>query len=177
MGLKPTPQSRSPVLTADFFTNTHRFSANVAVGNRRFTDVLNDRMSNFLEVKNVYVSHIDKPGEILGTYKLASLIKKHLTFIVIAGEAGGLPQKHKFKPTTKKTEDVFLSISSFEIHGKLEIIGKFDLKAILAVGTTTFMPILQGEAISVHHPGVTFAGPIILVNKVAVEFFSAVKHG
>lgn len=169
-------QSRSHILTADFFTNTHRFSANVVVGNRRLADVLNDRMTDFLEVKDIYVSRLHRSGEILGVHKLAALTKKHITFIVIATEADALSQEYKYNPSTRSSEDVFLSVPPFEITGKLEIIGKFDLKAILAIGTTTFIPIFQGTAVNANHPDVSFSGPVILVNKVAVEFFSALKH-
>ena len=74
-------------------------------------------------------------------------------------------------------EDVFITLPSVEISGKLEILGKFDLKAVLAIGTTTFMPVLNGTAVNATYPQVKFAGPVILVNKVAVEFFSVLKYG
>jgi hypothetical protein len=176
MSLQTTSRLRIPIVTADFFTSTHRFSASVAVGSRRFTDVLNDRISDYLEIRNIYVSRIDRPGEILGTYKLASLIKAHITFIVIASESSAQSQEQQYKTFTRRAEDVFLTVSSFEIQGKLEIVGKFDLKAILATGTTTFMSIIGAQAVNANHPDVTFAAPIILVNKKAVEFFSVLGH-
>ena len=176
MSLQTSSRSRTPIVTADFFTSTHRFSASVAVGNRRFSDILNDRISDYLEIRNIYVSRIDKPGEILGTYKLASLIKAHITFIVVGSESSAQSQEQQYKAFTRRTEDVFLSVSSFEIRGKLEIVGKFDLKAILATGTTTFMSIHGAQAVNAHHPDVTFAAPVILVNKKAVQFFSVLEH-
>ena len=176
MTLSASSQPRPQLLTADFFTNTHRFSASVAVAGRRLADVLNDRLTDFLEVRNVYISRLDKPGEILGVYKQAALIKKQITFMVIAAEADALSQEYKYNPLTRSMEDIFLSVPSFEISGKLEIVGKFDLKAILAIGTTTFIPLFQGSAIHTSYASVNFGGPVILVNKTAIEFFSVLRH-
>lgn len=173
----PTTAQRPPYLNADIFTYSHRFSANVPVFSRRLGDILNDRMTDFLEVRDVYVSRINKPGEIAGTYKLASLVKKHITFVVLPTEADGLSQEHKYNAFSKSTEDVFITLPAFEISGRLEIIGKFDLKAILTVGTTKFMPIFQGRAVNSAYPEVNFSGPVILVNKEAINLFSVTAQG
>lgn len=160
---------------ADFFTSSHRFSATITIGNRRLVDVLNDRLTDYLQLHNVYVSRIHKPGEIVGTVKLASLLKRNLSFIVLASDEGVL--EPKYSTYGRSIEDVLITVPSFEVSGKLEIIGKFDLKAILTIGTTTFMPILGGRTVNASHPDVTFSGPIVLVNKGAVEFFSILRHG
>ena len=166
-------QSRQPTVTADFFTATHRYSATIVVGNRRLTDVLNDRTTSYLTVKDVYVSRNDRPSDILETYKVASLIKEHITFIVVSNEMDGISQEQKYNSFIGRThKNVFLTLATFEVKGILEIIGKFDLRAILAIGTTTFMSIKQGVAQHVQNPDIQFTGPVILVNKAIVEFFS-----
>lgn len=167
-----SPLLRQSLLTADIFTGSHRFSAQVNIGKRRLADVLNDRMTEFLTVENVYVSRINSPGDIVGRYTKASLLKRHITFVVLPTETDGLSKEHKYNAFSKSTEKVFITLPSFEINGNLEIIGKFDLKAILAVGTTRFMPIFQGNAINSFFPDVQFGGPVILVNKEAVALFS-----
>ncbi len=168
---------RQPTLTADFFTSSHRFSASIVLQNRRLTDILNDRLTDFLHIKDVYVSRINNPGEILGTYKTATLLKPHITFVALPTEADGLSKEHKYNAFSKSTEEIFITLPSFEISGRLEIIGKLDLKAILTIGTTKFMPIFQGNAVNALYPSVAFSGPVLLVNKVAVELFSVIEHG
>jgi hypothetical protein len=168
---------RQPLLTADIFTSRHRLSASIPIYNRRLGDILNDRLTDFLQVRNVYVSRINRPGDIVGTYKLASLIKKQINFVVLPTEADGLSQEHKYNAFSKSAEDVFMTLPSFEVIGRLEIIGKFDLKALLAIGTSKFMPIFQGKAINALNPEVNFSGPVILVNKEALELFSVIRHG
>ncbi len=167
---------RPAALTADIFTSSHRFSAQIAIGNRRLADILNDRLTDFLSVQNVYVSRINTPGEIVVTYKKASLLKRLITFVVLPTEADGLSKEHKYNAFSKSNQDVFITLPSFEIRGRLEIIGKFDLTAILAIGTTRFMPIFQGEAVNAFYPTVRFSGPIILVNKESVSLFTVIKE-
>ncbi len=169
-----SPLLRQSLLTADIFTSSHRFSAQVNIGSRRLADVLNDRMTEFLTVENVYVSRINSPGDIVGRYTKASLLKRHITFVVLPTETDGLSKEHKYNAFSKSTEKVFITLPSFEIDGSLEIIGKFDLKAILAIGTTRFMPIFRGKAINAFFPEVQFGGPVILVNKEAVALFSVI---
>ncbi len=171
-----SPLLRQSQLTADIFTSSHRFSAQVNIGNRRLADILNDRMTEFLNVENVYVSRINSPGDIVGRYAKASLQKRHITFVVLPTETDGLSKEHKYNAFSKSTEKVFITLPSFEIDGSLEIIGKFDLKAILAIGTTRFMPIFRGKAINAFFPEVQFGGPVILVNKEAVALFSVVPE-
>ena len=117
-------KANQQVITADFFTNTHRFSASVNVRNRRLTNVLNDRITDYLEVSNVYVSRINRPGDILGTYKFASLIKSHITFIVVASESDSFAQEHKYNSFVGRiTESVYMSVASFEITGRWKLWG------------------------------------------------------
>lgn len=158
-------------LTADFFTGSYRFSASVNVANRRLADILNDRLSDFLEVRNVYVSRINSPTKIIITYPRGSLIKEHINFVVLPTEADGLSKDHTYPSITRATSTAFITVPSFEIQGKIQIIGKVDLKALLAVGTQKFMPVLQATATTTLFPESTFGGPVILVNKAALEIF------
>lgn len=166
----------SNLMTVDIFTGSHRFSAQISLGHRRLADLLNDRMTDFLPVENVYVSRVNEPGNIIGTLKNASLLKSQITFIVVPTEEDGLSKEHKYNAFSKSVENVFITLPSFEITGKLEIIGKFDLKAILAIGTTKFMPVFDGVARNSFYPDVQFAAPVLIVNKTSVALFSIVKE-
>lgn len=56
-------------VTADFFTSSYRFSASIIVYKRRLVDVLGDRMTDYLDIVDVYISRINAPGDIIATYK------------------------------------------------------------------------------------------------------------
>jgi hypothetical protein len=160
------------LLTADFFTNGHRFSASVNVASRRLVDILNDRLSDFLEVRNVFASRINNPSKIVGSYPRGSLIKEHILFVVLPTEADGLSKDHTYPVFSRANSSAFMTVPDFEIEGNIQVIGKLDLQALLAVGTKKFMPVLQATATSAQYPDSTFNGPVIIVNKTELEVFT-----
>ncbi|UCC85762.1 MAG: hypothetical protein JSV81_12955 [Anaerolineales bacterium] len=162
---------RGGLLAADFFTTAYRMSGHVSTGNRRLSDILSDRLSDFLLLQDIYVSRIYKPGEIVAYYKTGSLIKAQITFVVLPTEADGLSKDHIYPAFTPHLREVFVTVPSFEIRGSLRIVGKLDLQALLAIGTDNFMPLMNATASSSLLPTVQFAGPVILVNKPSVELF------
>ncbi len=162
---------RGDLLAADFFTSAYRMSGNVSTGNRRLADILSDRLSDFLLLRDIYVSRIYKPGEIVAYYKTGSLIKHQITFVVLPTEADGLSKDHTYPFLTRQMREVFVTVPSFEIRGSLKIAGKLNLHALLAIGTEKFMPLRNAAASSSLLPDVQFSGPVILVNKSSVELF------
>jgi hypothetical protein len=162
---------RGELLAADFFTATYRMSGHVDTGKRRLADILSDRLSDFLLLQDIYVSRIYKPGEIVAHYKTGSLIKDQITFVVLPTETDGLSKDHVYPALTRQMQQVFVTVPSFEIRGSLKVVGKFDLKALLAIGTDKFIPLLDATAASSLLPHVQFSGPVILVNKSCVELF------
>jgi len=162
---------RGELLAADFFTTAYRMSGHVATGNRRLADILSDRLSDYLSLKDVYVSRIYKPGDIVGYYKGGSLTKEQITFVVLPTEADGHSKDHTYPALARHMQQVFVTVPSFEIRGSLQIVGKLDLPAMLTTGTSKFMPLLSATATASLLPHVQFSGPVILVNKSSVELF------
>jgi len=66
-------------VTADFFTSSYRFSASIIVYKRRLIDVLSDRITDYLDLVDIYVSRINNPGSIVATYHKGSLVKNEIT--------------------------------------------------------------------------------------------------
>ena len=87
-------------VTADFFTDSHRFSASVVVYKRRLVDVLADQMTNFLDLVDVYVSRNNNPGEIVHTYQRGSLVKEEINFIVLPSEAQAISKERFYSPVS-----------------------------------------------------------------------------
>ena len=162
---------RGELLAADFFTTAYRMSGHVATGKRRLADILSDHLSDFLSLKDVYVSRIYKPGDIVAHYKAGSLIKRQITFVVLPTEADGLSKEHTYPALSRHMQQVFITVPSFELRGSLQVVGKLDLPALLTTGTSQFMPLLNATATASLLPQVHFSGPVILVNKSSVELF------
>ena len=155
-------------VTADFFTSSYRFSASIVVYKRRLIDVLSDRMTDYLDMADVYVSRINNPGSIVATYEKGSLVKNEITFILLPDEVEGTSKERFY--TMRDIIPVFISVPSFEIHGQLQWgTNDLDIKKILSLETQNFLPILEATASNSLLPDVTFHGPMALVNKTKVQ--------
>jgi hypothetical protein len=161
----PSPTGR---VTADFFTGSYRFSASVMVYKRRLIDVLGDRMTDYLDLVDVYVSRINNPGEIAATYSKGSLIKEEINFILLSNESEGV-SKERFYTPNRVSLPIFLTVPSFEIRGKFQWMGDLDVKKILTTETQKFLPILDATSSNSLIPKVNFQGPLALVNKAKIE--------
>ena len=155
-------------VTADFFTGSYRFSASVLVYKRRLADVLGDRITDYLDLVDIYISRINNPGEIVATYHKGSLVKDEINFILLSSEVEGI-SKERFYVPNRVSLPIFVTIPSFEVHGKFQWMGDLDVKKILTSDTQKFLPILDASTANSHFPKVTFEGPIALVNKSKIE--------
>lgn len=155
-------------VTADFFTSAYRFSASINVHKKRLVDVLSDRLTDYLDLTDIYISRINDPGDIIATYPTGSIVKSEITFILLADEVEGTSRERFY--TFKEIVPVFISVPSFEIHGQLQWIAKeFNVKKILSVETNNFLPMTDATASNSLVPKVTFQGPMILVNKSKIQ--------
>lgn len=158
-------------VTADFFTDSHRFSASVVVYKRRLIDVLADRMTNYLDLVDIYVSRNNNPGEIIGTYHRGSLVKEEINFIVLSSETQAI-SKERFYSPSRNSLPVFITVPFFEIQGLFQWMGDFDIKKLMATDTQKFLPILDAKAANPFFPEVNFQGPTALVNKTKIQVLS-----
>ncbi len=159
-------------VTADFFTASYRFSATAIVYNRRLIDVLSDRTTNYLDMVDIYVSRINNPGDIVATYQKGTLIKEELNFIMLATEAEGTSKERHF--ANRENLPIFISIPSFEIHGKIQWGAKeLHVKKLLVSDTQNFLPIVEATATNSLFPEVVFQGPMALVNKSKIQVVCA----
>lgn len=156
-------------VAADFFTHSYRISGSVDVRRLLLADQLNDRTSSYLMLEDAYVSPIDRPGDITASYAMAVLRKENITMAVLVSRDDGLSKKHSYGSYFGMSlKNVFLTVPQFEVRGLLQIVGKFDLHALLATGTDRFMPLLDGTTFASIKPDIQFDGGMILVNKDAV---------
>ena len=160
--------SSSDRVTADFFTDSHRFSASVVVYKRRLVDVLADRMTNYLDLVDVYVSRNNNPGEIVHTYQRGSLVKEEINFIVLPTETQAISKERFFSPN-RTSREIFLTVPFFEIRGLFQWMGELDIKKLMATDTQKFLPILEANAANPFYPKANFQGPTALVNKAKIQ--------
>jgi hypothetical protein len=156
-------------VSVDFFTHSYRVSGSVDVRRLPLADQLNDRTTSYIMMEDVYVSSIDRPGEITASYTLAALCKVNVNMAVLVNKEDGLSKKHTYGSYFGASlKNVFITVPQFEVRGFLQTVGKFDLHALLATGTDRFMPLLDGTTFASLKPDIQFDGGMILVNKDAV---------
>ena len=163
--LRPIANTRA---TADFFTGSYRLSATVQTYKRRLVDILEDRLTNYLDLSDVYVSRINNPGDIIATYQTGSLVKREINFVLLPNETDSIPQDRLYTSNRMK-RSIFTTIPSFEVNGQFLWLGEVDIKKILATETNKFLTVLNATATNSLFPKVSFQGPAILVNKTKVE--------
>ncbi len=156
-------------VAADFFTHSYRISGSVDVRRLPLADQLNDRTTSYLMLQDAYVSPIDRPGDITDSYAMAALRKDNVSMAVLTNKDDGLSKKHSYGSYFGMSlKNVFLTVPQFEVRGFLQVVGKFDLHALMATGTDRFMPLLDGTTFSTLKPEIQFQGGMLLVNKDAV---------
>jgi len=166
----PTPQVGSRRLTVDFFSHTHRISTQFLLRNRPLADVLNDHTLSYVELDIAYVSRIDSPGDLIADYTVAILRKDNISFCVVASQIEmALKQVPPAQYFSRRSRNVFCTVPSFEITGRIDVPGAIDLHKMMAIGVERFMPIYNATATIALMQSVTFSGELILVNKEAIQ--------
>lgn len=156
-------------VTGDFFTHSYRISGAVDVRRLPLADQLNDSTSSYLMLEDVYVSPVDRPGDITASYAIAALRKENISFAVLSHKEDGLSKKQSYGSYFGTSlRSVFITVPEFEVRGFLQVTGRFDLHALLAIGTDRFMPVLDGTIFAAETTEIQFDGGMILVNKDAV---------
>ncbi len=157
-------------LTADFFTHSYRISGQVDTGHKRLSEMLNDGLTSYLELRKAFVSRITRPGEIIATHTVSALRKDGILFAVLAAPEQSVTNRAAYSFVSKRRYKVFLTVPSFEIEGHLEMSGKLDLKTALVM-KGAFLPLSEGEARLSSLAEIAFSGEEILVNQAWIELF------
>lgn len=157
---------RANWLTADFFLHSYRISGRVDIRKRPLFDILNDRMTGFIELEDAYVSPLDRPGEIIATYTSSHLTKANVTLVLVPHRDDALSRKQSYGSYYGTyLQQIFLTVPSFEVVGYLRLSARVNLRRLLSVETEEFIPILDGRVRASIRPDVVFTGGGVLVNK------------
>ncbi len=155
--------------SVEFFTHQHRIVGAVRLAGLRLTDVLNDDMTSLVELKRLEITRHLTPGEVVASYASALLDKKGILFALGGMESGEATERSFFRHVDTTEWDVLVTVPFFELRGKFHVRGTGDLKTKLLAWTGQFIPLTQAQAIFTLYPEVTFAGDVIIVNRVHIE--------
>ena len=162
------------LIDVDLFTDAYRVSGKVAVGTGGIHSELGDPSSDFLELKQAYVSRIHQPGDIVASYGQAAFRKNSINFILLNDRRDGIPTGSAHGPsvfTRGRPTPVFLTVPSFEIHGEIMYDGKATPGAVLVHSIGRFHPIFDADAAASLYPEISYSGDLILVHKERIGIF------
>ena len=163
---------RTGWLTADFFLHSYRISGRVDVRRRPLADILNDRMTGFIDLEDAYISPIDRPGEIIASYTASSLSKANVTLVLVPHRDDALARKQTYGSYYGTyLRQIFLTVPSFEVVGYLRLSARVNLRRLLSLETEEFISILDGRIRASIRPDVVFTGGGVLVNKRHIGIF------
>jgi hypothetical protein len=150
----------------DFFTTTHRISGTVQASPKPFSDVLNDRSQSYVLLFNVYISRLDKPGEIGAHAPVAYLAKDNLIFVIVPSREARPPEPGRFGT---QEYDALATVPGFEVRGRFIGPRRLDLRSFSPAALDPFLVLTEATAEGANVPDVVFSGESILVNRARLE--------
>jgi hypothetical protein len=165
---------RNQLINMDMFTDAYRVTGRVLVGTGGIHAELANPNSDFLEIKDAYISRIHQPGEILSHYKVAAFRKDNINFIVLQDRREGIPmgtQHGRSIFTRGRTLTTFLTVPSFEISGEIMHDGKVAPREILVQSVGRFQLVFSAKALASLYPEISYSGDLILVQKNRIGVF------
>jgi hypothetical protein len=158
-------------VTVDFFTGDYRISAQINARNRTVNDILNDKRVSYIEVFDVYTSRISQPGYIVGSHHVALLRKDAISLAIVSAEESRPSGQRAYRYGGKLLYQVFLTLPSVEVQGKVRSTGKLDLHSFLVTNVDDFVILTEPMARVANFPDNTFSGEAFLVNRLLVTMF------
>ncbi|MBN1934828.1 MAG: hypothetical protein JW934_09195 [Anaerolineae bacterium] len=167
-----TTRNVSTLLPVDFFTRGYRISGHIDTRAKTVGDLLNDPLSSYIELNDVYIGRANNPGEIIASYRYSQLLKDNLLFVIVSEEESFSKRGRSVSYFGKQKFRAFLALSTYEIEGDFVVTGRSaDFEAYLAKGIDAFIPIESGIARLSNHPDITFGGEAFLVNRKCIDLF------
>lgn len=158
----------------DLFTDAYRVSGRAMVGAGGIHGELGNPDSDFLELHDAYISRIQEPGEIIISYTIAAFRKENINFIVLQDRRHGIPvgsQHGRSVFVRGRSVEVFVTLPSFEIVGKVMYEGSPTPSAILTQSIGRFQLVFEAKASASIFADISYSGDLILVHKDRIGIF------
>ncbi len=163
---------RKGYLTAEFLTQAYRLSGDVSLRQGVLIDLLNDTMTAYIRLENVYASPITDPATIQGSYPVGQVRKDNLSMVVVANADDAQPRRPgPWSQSAHVMFDAFITVPDFAIRGGLKIESAVDVERVFISGAERFIAVYDATATVVTNPAVQFTGGAILVNRDTLGIF------
>ncbi|MGC9469841.1 MAG: hypothetical protein ACP5HS_14695 [Anaerolineae bacterium] len=159
-------------IVAEFFAQGYRVSGTFSGGNRSLSDVIYDPTTDYIIVRDAYLSPITDPAKISTHYPSATLIKASLDFVITLEHEDGLRRDQHYTLGSFSV-DLSLTVPSFEIQGRLHLPYRtFDPRAFLSSEAGHFITLFDVTARCTFNPEVQYEGGAALISRERISFLS-----
>lgn len=155
------------LINLDLFTDAYRVTGSTTVGAGGIHAELANPNTSFLEIQDAYISRINKPGDIVSSYKIAAFRKENINFIVLQDRRVGIPvgtQHGRSIFTRGRQVPTFLTVPSFEIKGDIMHEGQVTPRDILVKSVGGYLLVFSAKASASINPEITYSGDLIMAN-------------
>ena len=146
----------------------HRVEGRIATSGYRLLDVLNDPMSEYLEVYDAGVT--TAAGELGDPLLQAAVAKSEISLAVILTEEHEAEDRRRFTAVDKKRYPALPIADGFEIRGTAHLDGAAEPAVALASELDRFFP-LTGATVFSATTGERVEAPVVMPNKRFVSLF------
>lgn len=157
-------------LPADIYTSGYRVVGKVMVSTNGLMGVVNDINKSHLELHDARMARIPMPTKLVDHFEVVRLVKSQIFAICAARrEDLGPFQIQRGGYSNVSATAARLTTQMYEIEGKIEVAGRFDLAVLIADKTRNFFPVYESVLTAILIPNVKSESPGILVNREKVD--------
>lgn len=159
-------------IAVTLLTASHRFHGEVNTGGQRLQEVLNNSLTDFVQLENAQIYTLANQTEMLYEEKRATIQKSQLQLVVIGEQKHEAPEKRQNYRVQKSFYEVFCVAGSYEVTGLLHLPRHTrDTIAILVREVKMFFPLTEATLTYDVRSRSALGASVVLVNKSAVSLF------
>jgi hypothetical protein len=165
--------SRKGYLSADILTENYRISGEVPLKGAPLVDMLNDKLSSFIRVENIYISPVHDPTVFTAQYPIGNVRKDTIAAVILAREEDGIARHsiYQSKPDAPILFSLFTVTKGFEVRGGLKLPSPTDIDNMLLQSLDPFITVFRATAKLTARPEILFTGGAIVLNRNFTNIF------
>ena len=151
------------------FIDRHLLLAEINVGGRRLSDLLNDPSHQHVLLERVRVTRPDRAGEPFTEYGRMAVRKTAIHAVMILSEPPRPADRRIASYVPKTPVRVAIALPALDVAGCVHISGKLDPIVFLLEGAEPFVAVSNAQVMWPHRPGGPLEVPVTLVSRARIE--------
>jgi hypothetical protein len=160
-------------LPADIYTSGYRIVGKMMASNHGIMGIVNDNTKSHLEIHDARMARSHMPTKLVDHFEAVRLVKSQVMAVCAARrEDLGPTGVQRGGYSSISVLPARLTTQVYELEGKLEVAGRFDIAVMLADKTRNFIPLYEATLTAILIPNLKVECPAILFNREKVELLA-----